>query len=70
MRHEKPLSFPLLMFKALRDRLTKRAIELDVNRSWLVTLYIDYGYRNVTKAQILQAAEQDPKSIPFKKLRI
>lgn len=64
MRHEKPdKPLPLLVLESTKSKLNKRAIKLDVNRSWLTRLFIDYGFRTLTDSDIEECAKLDKDSV-------
>lgn len=69
MRYEKPVPFPLLMLQALKDKLSRKSIRLDVNRGWLVKTYIKYAYKNMTDEEIIALAEKDKDSVPHRKFK-
>lgn len=70
MSHDKKSKpFPITMLEGFKKRLNKRSIELDVNRSWLTRVFIDYGFRNMSDQEISELAKNDIDSTPRKKFK-
>lgn len=62
MSEDKIIRYPLLTLESFRKKMNKRAIKLDVNRSWLTILFVDYAFRNMKDSDIKLAARLDPSS--------
>lgn len=66
MGEDKIIRYPLLTLESFRKKMNKKAIELDVNRSWLTILFTDYGFRNMKTSEIKKLARDDPSSRAMK----